>query len=91
MHKMLDDFIAERAQAFAEKRAAVMTVEGGTIIADLQSGETRDDRFHADADDAVVGDAYRRTARIVSRTLPALTRWNVRNASPKRPTISTTR
>lgn len=66
MHKVLDDFIAERAQAFAEKRAAVMTVEGRTIIADLQSGETRDDRFQADADDAVVGDAYRRTARIIS-------------------------
>ena len=66
MHKVLDDFIAERAQAFAEKRAAVMTVEGRTIIADLQSGETRDARFQADADDAVVGDAYRRTARIVS-------------------------
>lgn len=66
MHKVLDEFIAERAEAFVEKRAAVMTVEGRTIIADLQSGETRDDRFQADADDAVVGDEYRRTARIVS-------------------------
>ena len=66
MHKVLDDFIAEREQAFAEKRAAVMTVDGRTIIADLQSGETRDGRFQEDADDAVVGDAYRRTARIVS-------------------------
>lgn len=66
MHKALDDFIAGRAEAFAEKRAAVMTVEGRTIIANLQSGEIRDDRFQADADDAVVGDAYRRTARIIS-------------------------
>lgn len=66
MHKMLDDFIAERSQAFTEKRAAVMTVEGRTIIADLQSGQTRDDLFQADADDAVVGDAYRHTARIIS-------------------------
>ena len=66
MHQVLDDFIAARAQAFGEKRAGVMTVEGRTIIADLKSGETRDDRFQADADDAVVGDAYRRTARIVS-------------------------
>ncbi len=66
MHKVLDDFIAERTMAFAEKRAAVMTVEGRTIIADLQSGETKDEQFQADADDAVVGDAYRRTARIVS-------------------------
>ena len=66
MHKVLDDFIAERAQEFAEKRAAVMTVEGRTIIADLLKGRTSDDIFQADADDAVVGDAYRRTARIVS-------------------------
>jgi type III restriction enzyme len=66
MHKVLDDFIAEREQAFAEKRAAVMTVEGRTIIADLKTGKTKDDQFQADADDAVVGDAYRRTARIIS-------------------------
>lgn len=66
MHKVLDDYIADQAQAFAEKRAMVMTVEGCTIIADLQSGRIREDQFQADADDAVVGDAYRRTARIVS-------------------------
>jgi hypothetical protein len=66
MHKVLDGFIAERAQAFAEKRASVMTVEGRTIIADLKTGETKDGQFKADADDAVVGDAYRRTARIIS-------------------------
>jgi hypothetical protein len=66
MHRVLDDFIAERAQAFAEKRAAVMTVEGRTIIADMLKGQTSDALFQANADDAVVGDAYRRTARIVS-------------------------
>ena len=66
MHKMLDDFIAGREQAFAEKRASVMTVEGRTIIADLKTGETKEGEFQADADDAVVGDAYRRTARIIS-------------------------
>lgn len=66
MHKFLDSFIAEREEAFAKKRAMVMTVEGRTIITNLQTGEMRDDQFQADADDAVVGDAYRRTARIVS-------------------------
>lgn len=66
MHKVLDKFIAEREQAFAEKRASVMTVEGRTIIADLRTGETKDRQFQADADDAVVSDAYRRTARIIS-------------------------
>jgi len=66
MHEMLDKFIADRAQEFAEKRAAVMTVEGRTIIADLQSGQTHDQVFEAAADYAVVGDAYRHTARIIS-------------------------
>ena len=66
MHKVLDDFIAANPQAFAEKRASVMTVEGRTIIADLKTGETKDGQFQTDADDAVVGDAYRRSARIIS-------------------------
>jgi type III restriction enzyme len=66
MHQMLDNFIAERKQAFADMRAAVMTVAGRTIVADMVKGETRDDKFQAEADDAVIGDAYRRTARIIS-------------------------
>jgi hypothetical protein len=66
MHKVLDDFIDERSEAFEEKRKSVMTVEGRTIIADMQKGETSDGRFQADADNAVIGDAYRRTARIIS-------------------------
>lgn len=66
MHKMLDDYISERSKEFSEKRAAVMTVEGRTIIADLMSGDTTDGQFQADADDFVVDDAYRRTARIIS-------------------------
>lgn len=66
MHKVLDDFIAERAQAFVAKRASVMTVEGRTIIAHMKTGMLQDGFFHEDADDAVVGDAFRRTSRIIS-------------------------
>lgn len=66
MHKMLDDFIAQQAKVFAEKRTAVKTVEGRTIIADLPSGLTQDASFVAEADYAVISDAYRRTARIIS-------------------------
>ena len=66
MHEFLDAFVAKRKDAFAEKRAMVMTVEGRTIITDMKSGQTHDALFQADADDAVVGDAYRRTARITS-------------------------
>ena len=66
MHKMLDRFIAERGPAFEAKRADVRTVSGRTVIADLQTGLLGDGYFETEADDAVVSDAYRRTARIVS-------------------------
>lgn len=66
MHKMLDDFIAEREEEFAKKRAAVKTIDGRTIIVDLAEGRVREEEFQIDADDAVIEDAYRRTARILS-------------------------
>jgi hypothetical protein len=66
MHQMLDAFIAERADVFDEKCKSVVTVEGRTIIADMVKGDTRDEGFQAEADDAVIGDAFRRTARIIS-------------------------
>jgi len=66
MHKMLDGFVSSNARAFEAKRAQVMTVNGRTVIADLRTGMLSDGHFQADADDAVVGDAYRRTARIIS-------------------------
>lgn len=66
MHKVLDDFVSDNAQAFDDVRASVMTVQGQTVVADLQGGYTRSERFQAEADDAVVGDAFRRTARLIS-------------------------
>jgi hypothetical protein len=66
MHKVLDDYIEARETAFAEKRKLVLTVEGRTILAELHGTRILEDRFETDADDAVVGDAYRRSARILS-------------------------
>ncbi len=66
MHKVLDEFIDKRSESFEKKRKSVMTVEGRTIIADMRKGDTSDTKFQAEADDAVVCDAYRRTARIIS-------------------------
>ena len=66
MHKALDAFITDPSKGFLEKRASVLTIEGRTIIADMRSGKTHDGSFQADADEAVVSDAYRRSARIVS-------------------------
>jgi hypothetical protein len=66
MHGVLDAIVADPAKRFDDKRKSVMTVEGRTIIADLRKNEIHDDGFETEADDAVVGDAYRRTARIIS-------------------------
>jgi type III restriction enzyme len=66
MHKMLDEFIKGKAKEFKNMRKSVMTVEGRTIIADMRDGKTTDSKFKAKSDDAVIGDAYRRTARVIS-------------------------
>ncbi len=66
MHAVLDAIVADPAKLFADKRASVLTVEGRTIIADLRKNEIRDDPFETAADEAVVGDAFRRSARMIS-------------------------
>ena len=66
LHAWLDDFIGARQAEFAEKRKAVATVEGRTVIAGLRNAEVRDETFSEEADDTVWNDAYRRTARILS-------------------------
>lgn len=66
MHKVLDRFVAERTRAFEAKRADVTTVSGRTVIADLRTGMLGDGLFQAEADDAVMSDAFRRSARIIS-------------------------
>src|ERR1022692_1818897 len=71
MHKVLDDFINQHAAEFATKRKSVLTVEGSTVIADLQKNKTEDGSFQADADAVVINDAFRRTGRILS---PDITR-----------------
>jgi type III restriction enzyme len=66
MHAWLDAFIRAREGAFREKREAVRTVEGRTIIAGLLTGEARDETFTEEADAAVWNDAYRLAARSLS-------------------------
>lgn len=66
MHAVLDAIVADPAKHFTDKRASVMTVEGRTILANLRKNEIRDDPFETEADDAVIGDAFRRSARILS-------------------------
>lgn len=66
MHEMLDDFIAARQGDFEAKRKSVNTVEGRTIIVHLGSSMVSDGFYEDDADEAVIDDAFRRSARILS-------------------------
>ena len=63
LHKVLDAAQARYISELATARAAVLTVEGVTVIADLDNKSKTFDEFVADADVAVIEDAYRRAAR----------------------------
>ncbi|MDP1707549.1 MAG: DEAD/DEAH box helicase family protein [Gammaproteobacteria bacterium] len=66
MHKVLDAAQKNHKAHIEAKRKAVMTVDGQTIVADLQSRTKTFNQFLEDADMAVIDDAYRRAARIFS-------------------------
>lgn len=66
MHKVLDDFVEARRAEFLEKKKAVTTVEGRTVLADLRDGRMQSAVFETTADYLVISDAYRRTSRILS-------------------------
>jgi hypothetical protein len=66
MHKVLDDFILARSDEFSQKKKAVTTVEGRTVLADLRDGRVHSAVFETGADYTVINDAYRRASRILS-------------------------
>lgn len=66
MHTVLDAAQIRYAAAIAEKRNAVMIVEGRSVRADLQGRTLTFDQFLEEADYAVIDDAYRRAARALS-------------------------
>jgi len=72
LHRKLDEFQAKHIDKIKAKRSSVMTVDGKTVIADLQGKTKTFNEFWEDADMAVIDDAYRRASRIftpdISRT-----------------------
>lgn len=66
MHMVLDAAQARYKEQIAEKRNAVMTVEGQSLVADLKVKSKTFNQFWEDADMAVIDDAYRCAARIIS-------------------------
>ena len=69
MHKVLDQLRNDLAARIASMRAAVMTVEGQTLQADVASQGMTFNDFVEIADYAVIEDAYKRSARIISPDL----------------------
>ena len=69
MHKVLDAAQARYAGEIASARKSVLTVEGKTLIADMNSKGKSFDDFWEDADYAVIQDGYRRASRIVTADL----------------------
>jgi len=82
MHKFLDAFIAAHQEEFANKQKDVTTVEGRTVFADLITNKMDSKTFQAAADDLVINDAYRRTARILS---PDITRTYTEVLAARKP------
>lgn len=71
MHRVLDGAQVRHAEETKKARQAVLTVEGKTIKADIETKAMSFDDFVEAADYAVIEDAYRRASRIIS---PDLTR-----------------
>lgn len=69
MHKVLDQVRADFSVKIAAMRAAVMTVEGQTLKADVASQGMTFNDFVEEADYAVIEDAYKRAGRIISPDL----------------------
>jgi len=69
LHKVLDAAQVRYADEISAARKAVLTVEGKSLITDLQGQEKSFDDFWEEADHTVIEDAYRRAARILSPDL----------------------
>lgn len=66
MHNALEVARAKYADDVSKARKSVLTVEGLTVTADLPSGGMSFDEFYEAADLAVIEDAYKRAARVLS-------------------------
>ena len=69
MHKALDAAQVRYADAIKKARAAVLTVEGKTVKADVETKAMSFDSFVEAADYAVIEDAYKRAGRLIAADL----------------------
>jgi hypothetical protein len=66
LHAALDQFRINHKATIEEKRKSVLTVDGKTVVANIQGQSKSFDQFWEDADMAVIDDAFRRAARMLS-------------------------
>jgi type III restriction enzyme len=69
MHKALDAAQVRYADAIKKARASVLTVEGKTVKADVETKAMSFDNFVEAADYAVIEDAYKRAGRLIAADL----------------------
>lgn len=69
MHKVLDGAQVRYAEEIKKARESVLTVEGKTVKADVETKDMTFDDFVEAADYAVIEDAYKRAARLISPDL----------------------
>lgn len=66
MHKVLDAAQTQFADAIKKARSGVLTVEGKTVKADVETRTMSFDDFIEAADFAVIEDAYKRAGRVIA-------------------------
>ncbi|HEV7344993.1 MAG TPA: DEAD/DEAH box helicase family protein [Devosia sp.] len=69
MHKVLDAAQVRYADEIAKAREGVLTVEGMTVVTDVKTAAKSFNAFVEAADYAVIEDAYKRAARVISPDL----------------------
>ncbi|GLO72462.1 hypothetical protein MACH17_39790 [Phaeobacter inhibens] len=82
MHKVLDGAQVRYAEEIKVAREAVLTVEGKTVKADIETKAMTFDDFIEAADYAVIEDAYKRAARVVTPDLSKTYSEHLANQSP---------
>jgi len=83
MHKVLDGAQVRYVEEIKKARDSVMTVEGKTVKADVETKNMTFDDFVEAADYAVIEDAYKRAARVISPDLATTYSEHVASKAPE--------
>jgi type III restriction enzyme len=83
MHKVLDGIRGRYAEEIKKAREGVLTVEGKTVRIDVKSKAMSFNDFVEEADYAVIEDAYKRAARVISPDLARTYSEHLAKKAPK--------